>query len=281
MDDVRHELRQAAAAHQPDRARILARVQRGMLPPSATAPLDAHGARTARHRNRVALSWPRVVLTTLATAATLAVGGFAVGAVVRGHEPRQESAAGPGTPLPPSSPSPSPHTAGPGLPGRATTPPAATGRPAAPSTTPPHSPPSAVPPSGPHTEDGPLWADGSVDPHSNTFWAQSNITLKTRVPLTALSVELRIARTAGVHSTGSWRTLPADDFALAVREDGDRLVYRWTLKEGRTVPAGEHVFAGQYDHAAGGRDARADSYRVDARTADGRPAVWGDFAPSS
>ncbi|MCZ4119676.1 hypothetical protein [Streptomyces sp. H39-S7] len=284
MDEVRSQLRRAAAAHQPDRARMLARVQRGMFSSAATdtTALDPVGSRTARHRNRIALSWPKVALTTLATAATLAVGGFAVGAVVRSHEPRQGSAVGgPETPRSPSPAASSPRAAGPRQPGPSTPPPTGTGRPSAPSTGPGSGHPSAAPPSGPRTEDGPLWADGSVDPHSNSFWAQSNVTLKTRTTLTALSVELRIAQTGGVHNAGAWRTLPADDFALSVRADGDVLVYRWTLKAGRTVPAGQHVFAGQYDHTAGGRDARADSYRVNAVTADGKPAVWGHFARSS
>jgi hypothetical protein len=60
-------------------------------------------------------------------------------------------------------------------------------------------------------------------------------------------------------------------------------VYRWTLKPGRTVPAGKHVFAGQYNHAEGARDAGGDTYRAEART--GTPGaksatVWGDFAPA-
>lgn len=133
---------------------------------------------------------------------------------------------------------------------------------------------------GSRTQDGPLWADGSVDPHSNAFWAQSNVTLKTDQPLTALVVELRIALTEGVKDTGNWRTRPAADFDLAVRREGGFLVYRWTLAPGRTVPSGEHVFAGQYDHASGGRDAKDDTYRIDATAGAGESAaaVWGAFA---
>ncbi|MFD9479641.1 hypothetical protein [Streptomyces nojiriensis] len=80
--------------------------------------------------------------------------------------------------------------------------------------------------------------------------------------------------------TGGWRTRPAADFDLSARREGGFLVYRWTLKPGRTVPPGEHVFAGQYDHVAGGRDAKDDTYRIDA-TADAAKsgaAVWGGFA---
>ncbi|EFL31266.1 conserved hypothetical protein [Streptomyces viridochromogenes DSM 40736] len=128
------------------------------------------------------------------------------------------------------------------------------------------------------TEDGPLWSDGSVDPHSNDFWAQSNITLKTREELTALSVRLRVAQTGGVSDAGAWRSLPEQDFTLTVDERDGFLVYTWTLKEGRTVPAGEWVFAGQFDHARGGRDAGADRYTVTAAAGSDRLSVGGGFA---
>ncbi|GGY82407.1 hypothetical protein GCM10010300_27870 [Streptomyces olivaceoviridis] len=102
-----------------------------------------------------------------------------------------------------------------------------------------------------------------MDPHSNDFWAQSNLTLKTSGRLSSLTVELRIARTGGVRSTGAWRSLPEGDFGQSER----------------TVPAGEWVFAGQYDHERGGRDAGDDSY-VMTGVAGGRAcAVTGDFAP--
>ncbi|MYS25389.1 hypothetical protein GTW38_00265, partial [Streptomyces sp. SID7804] len=134
----------------------------------------------------------------------------------------------------------------------------------------------ARPPAG--VEDGPLWSDGSVDPHSNEFWAQSNVTLRTRTELTALTVRLRIEQTGGVSSTGAWRSLPEDDFALTVAERDGFLVYTWTLKEGRTVAPGEWVFAGQYNHERGGRDAGGDTYTATAAAGAARVAVGGDFA---
>ncbi|MEU6389866.1 hypothetical protein [Streptomyces sp. NPDC046939] len=124
-----------------------------------------------------------------------------------------------------------------------------------------------------------LWSEGTVDPGSNRYWAQSDITFKARRQLTALTLELRIAQTGGVADTGNWRSLPAEDFTVSVGERGGFLVYRWVLKNGRTVPAGQYVFAGQYNHADGDRDAGGDSYSVWGRTADGEQvAVSGDFA---
>jgi hypothetical protein len=123
-----------------------------------------------------------------------------------------------------------------------------------------------------------LWSDGSVDPHSNEFWAQSNVTLKTTKRLTSLTVRLRIRQTGGVESTGAWRSLPEDDFTTTTTERDGFLIYTWTLKQGRTVPAGEWVFAGQYNHDRGGRDAKDDDYAAAATAGSRRPSVAGDFA---
>ncbi|MFG2753481.1 hypothetical protein [Streptomyces xanthophaeus] len=245
-DELRDRLRESAQAHLPDRARMLARVERGT---AAAGPGAARGRTGARARTRTRpLAWPKTLLASLATAGTLAVSALAVVAVVHTPDPPHDPPAAAVAPSTSSAPS---------APG-----------------------PSAPPMQGSRTEDGPLWSDGSVDPHSNAYWAQSNVTLKAGQPLTALVVELRIALTEGVKDTGSWRTRPAADFDLSARREGGFLVYRWTLKPGRTVPPGEHVFAGQYDHAVGGRDAKDDTYRIDATAGPtaGAAAVWGDFA---
>lgn len=150
--------------------------------------------------------------------------------------------------------------------------------PPGPSATPPATPPAAPGPL--RAEDGPLWADGVVDPHSNAYWAQSEVTLRTSEPLSSLTVELRIALTGGVTSTGSWRSLPVRDFTVSVTEDGGHLVYRWALRAGRTVPAGTHTFAGQYNHAEGARDATGDYLTAHAVSSTGRRAsVGASFGP--
>ncbi|MFI0236905.1 hypothetical protein [Streptomyces sp. NPDC016845] len=123
-----------------------------------------------------------------------------------------------------------------------------------------------------------LWSKGTVDPGSNRYWAQSDITFKARQQLTDLTLELRVAQTGKVTDTGNWRSLPAEDFTVSVGERGGFLVYRWVLKNGRTVPAGQYVFAGQYNHAEGDRDAGGDSYSVWGRTVNGdQVTVSGDF----
>ncbi|KUL26746.1 anti-sigma factor [Streptomyces regalis] len=263
-DELRARLHEAAETHQPDRARILARIERGMA--------DSSGKTRADHRatRPPVYGWFRVVSATAAVAGVLAVGGYAVASAVKEDTPQQTVATSP-------TPTPSPDATS-----RAPVPPAPTSKDTQESrgtTNAPTQPPApAQPPAAKGEEDGPLWSDGSVDPHSNDFWAQSNLTLKTSDQLTALTVQLKVAQTGGVTSTGAWRSLPEDDFTLTVEEKDGFVVYTWVLKEGRTVRAGEWVFAGQYDHERGGRDAQNDSYAMTATAGGKQLSVAGDFA---
>ncbi|MDH6625364.1 hypothetical protein M2271_003175 [Streptomyces sp. LBL] len=276
-DELRARLHEAAGAHEPDPARILARIERGMTEQTRT---DDRATRPP------VFGWVRVVSATAAVACVLGVGGYAVASAVKEKAPARQTVAK----SPPPAPAPDATTGAPiwpveptdgtdGTKGTAGTPgsPQETGRP---STSPPRSPRStatAAPPAS-GTEDGPLWSDGSVDPHSNEFWAQSDITLKTTEKLTALTVELKVRQTGGVSSAGAWRSLPEGDFTATVTERDGFLVYTWVLRTGRTVWPGEWVFAGQYDHTRGGRDATNDGYSVTATASGEQLAVAGDFA---
>jgi hypothetical protein len=265
-EELRARLHEAAGAHEPDRERILARVERGMAGPAGS------GHRATRPP---VFGWMRVAGATAAVAGVLAVGGYAVASAVKEETaaPQQQDVATSPTPTP--SPEATSRAPAPPVDPTPSAPPERSESAPPPSRTPSTSvtgrPPAA-------TEDGPVWSDGSVDPHSNDFWAQSNITIKTRAELTALTVRLSVAQTGGVSDAGAWRSLPEQDFTLTVDERDGFLVYTWTLKEGRKVPAGEWVFAGQFDHERGGRDAGADRYAVTGAAGSERLSVGGGFA---
>ncbi|MFJ5994620.1 hypothetical protein [Streptomyces sp. NPDC092370] len=266
-EELRTRLHEAAGTHEPDRERMLARIERGMAGPAGS------GHRATRPP---VVGWMRVAGATAAVAGVLAVGGYAVASAVKEETaPRRQEVATSPTPAP--SPEATSRAPAP--------PPPEEPAPSSPSERHESGPPPSRTPGAPATErapataeDGPLWSDGSVDPHSNDFWAQSNITLKTGEQLTALSVRLKVAQTGGISDAGAWRSLPEEDFVLTVAERDGFLVYTWTLKKGRTVPAGEWVFAGQYGHARGGRDAGEDAYAVTATAGSRQLSVGGGFA---
>ncbi|RPE44908.1 hypothetical protein EDD90_8166 [Streptomyces sp. Ag109_O5-1] len=267
-DELRARLHEAAEAHEPDRARILARVERGMAPQAAR---PGHRATLP-----AVFGWVRVVSATAAVAAVLGVGGYAVASAVKDTHTEKTVAVSPtpsgtpdaATPAPSHSAAPPAHT-----PSKSASPKA--------SSAPSSSPTASATPTAPVAkgeQDGPLWSDGSVDPHSNDFWAQSDVTLKVSQQLTALTVQLKVAQTGGVSNTGAWRSLPETDFTQTVAEQDGFLVYTWTLKPDAKVVVGQWVFAGQYNHERGGRDAKDDSYTITG-SADGKQyTVTGDFA---
>lgn len=90
-DELRAKLHEAAEAHEPDRARILARVERGMSGASERRP-----RRAARGP---VLGWARVAGATAAVAGVLAVGGYWVAAAVQENSPPQQTVAVSPTPV--------------------------------------------------------------------------------------------------------------------------------------------------------------------------------------
>lgn len=259
-EEIARRLREAAEAHRPDRARMLARVQRGMAGPAV------------RHRARpFARSGTRVALAGLAATGILATGGLAVAAIVA-HTSPSATVTTPATPSPTAgSPHPTSARPTPVRPAPVTTP--GSSRP-----TPPATSPS---PTADESQSGPLWSAGSVDPRSTVYWTQSNLVLKTTQPLTSLTIEMRIVQTGGVKSTGTWQTLPSGDFTVTAQEAGGTLVYRWVLKPGLTVPAGSYEFAAQFNNGTGVRSAAGDGYRVAGQGSSGHStSVRGGFVPT-
>lgn len=250
-EQISRQLREAAEAHQPNRARMLARVDRGL----ANA--------TVRSSSGIGRSWSRATLAGVAAAGVLVTAGIAFAGIVRTGPPAETTTI-PAAPHSTSSTPPSPtHSAAP---------PVAQDKPTTPGTTNP--PPSTT---GSRLSDGPLSAKGSVDPNSHTFWTQDQLVLDVAQPLTKLTVQVHIAQTGGVQSSGQWQTAPGDDFTVTVQEIDGALVYRWELKPGRTVPAAQQIFAVQYNHTRGARDGKADRFGVLAAAAGRDYAVWGDF----
>jgi hypothetical protein len=247
--DAPERLRAAATAHQPNRERMLARVERGTQrrSPSAARGPRYHRPPPGDWRTRRAgqlphglPGWTRVAGAAVAVVVTLGGATVAVAWTADGPQGPPEAASSGG--------------------------PAADGDQDG-ATVGADEAPEAV------------HAVAEVDPSSNAYWSQSNVSVKTGVALTDFTIELRIAGAdeGGVRATGAWRTLPSGDFDLSVKTEGEELVFRWELRQGAEIPPGEHIFAGQYDHDRGPRDAGADSYRVEGTGDDGEVSLSGGF----
>jgi cytoskeletal protein RodZ len=237
---------------------MLVRIEQGMARSDGS-----HRARSVHRRKRT--SWLKVTLATLALVGVTGLGGLAVAAGMQQQAP-QPTTTTPAVVAPTgdtASATPSPRAS--------TAKPSATASPTASPT------PSRQPTTTAKTADGPIAASGTISQHSIIYWAQNNLTIDVAQPLTTLTVEVRIAQTAGVQYTGNWRTQPPDDFTFSVAPTDGFLVYRWTLKPGQTLPALQEIFAAQYDHKTGKRDASKDTFRVETTVAGHTFVVWGNF----
>ncbi|GAA4630438.1 hypothetical protein GCM10023196_055800 [Actinoallomurus vinaceus] len=233
---LRSALREEADAHEPDRGRIRARVDAAIRP---------HRARRSRFRPIAATAMAAAGVAVVAvTVVTWRPGGSDTSAVPAGHRSVQTD-----QPSPSASATASP-----------------TARAVRPSATPRAA--TSPPPTSRRTKPGTVAA--RLDPGSNPYWAQEDVTVTGDRPLTKLQVTVRVTRTEGVRATGSWSTLPGDDFVVTVGDEQGALVYRWVLRPGRSVPPGPHVFAAQYARSPRGHDAHDDRYTVTADDRDGR-----------
>ena len=235
---------------------MLVRIERGMA--------RSDGSDRVRSlRRRTQASWLKVSLATLAVASVTGLGGLAVAAGMqqRAPQPTTPVVAVPTGDTASATPSPRASTAKP---------------PATASPTPSRQPTTTA-----KTADGPIAARGTINRRSIIYWAQNDLTLDVAQPLTTLTVEVRIAQTGGVQYTNEWRTAPADDFTVSVAPADGFLVYRWTLKPGRTVAAVQQIFAAQYNHSPGKRDASKDTFRVETTVAGHTFVVWGNFPAGS
>lgn len=255
-DPVRSALRTAAAAHQPDRAAILARIRRGQVAGPAMTHRRGHRRTVVRAAGMAAVVSAMLGLTVAVTWATLSDGAT--------RTPVQAASA---------TAHPAPTAASNAAPGWASNredsirPPSAAHTSRAPAASPANS----------SFQQGFLWSNGAVDPRSIDNWAQSNVTLRNSQTVTALQVRVRIARTPYLSSTGSWSTLPVQDLATTVEQQPDALVYTFTLKPGARIAPGKYVFAVQYGHAVGGRNPSRDSYQATARADGAVVEVEGGF----
>ncbi|MEU8607463.1 hypothetical protein AB0C29_05620 [Actinoplanes sp. NPDC048791] len=148
-----------------------------------------------------------------------------------------------------------------------------TGTPSSPSVTTPSS-------SAPQTDrDGYLSSTGKIDPNTSDGWTQDSVTLKSTRKITALDVTVEVALTPGVVETGRWSTVSDDLLAISSSRTNKMLVFRFTLRPGKTLAPGEYTFAAQFNHTVGKHSPAEDSYEARI-TGDGKDAkVSGTFMP--
>jgi hypothetical protein len=278
-DHLRAALRAEAAAHQPDRDAMLARIT------TAAMRDTGHSRRPAGLAGR----GPRVRMAAVVAAVVTIFGGGGVGTwALAGADDRDEAAPAPATQpatTPPASSAPAPPAPSRSAPEPTSPAPSRTASPSRTAATSPTPAPSVTLTKGQpgltRPSQGPLWSDGSVDPDSGDTQGASVVTLKTTEELRSLEVVIRVARTGGLASRGGTKQTPGASVSTSVTEEPGAFLYRFTLAPADTLAPGAYTFTARYTFPPGGRDAGGDTYQAVATGADGAALdVYGNFFPA-
>ncbi|MEU4237379.1 hypothetical protein [Actinoplanes sp. NPDC026619] len=249
-DHLRDEMRQVLDSRRPDRTAMLNRIAANRAAETAAKP------------------WSRAVRLAgsgLAVLTVLGLGGVAKWAMADSHDPT------PAAPLPAvttsAAPSPSLVATAP-----ATRPVTSRPRTEEPTTQAPTPSASLVRghPGDTQAEKGTLWSDGSIEDSGNSV-----VTLRPGADLTELDLTVRVTLTPGVTSVGFEST--AGTVTATVTKQADAYLYRFTLKAGATLTAGEYKFTAKW--GGGERNAGDDTYEAYAMSVERkRIHIYGNFA---
>ncbi|GIF20410.1 hypothetical protein BJ973_001686 [Actinoplanes tereljensis] len=253
-DFLRDEMRQALDSRHPDRTAMLNRIA-------------ANRAEATRPRARVA----RLAGSALAVATVLGIGGVGKWALADSHDP---------TPAAPPAATATP-TPVPSVVATATAQPSreVTSRPRSAEPTDSTGPASAPAPSASlvrghpgdtQVEKGTLWSDGSIEDSGDSV-----VTLRAGADLTELDLTVRVTQTPGLSSLGFESS--ADTVTATVTKQADALLYRFTLRAGATLTAGEYKLTAKW--SGGDRNAADDTYEAYATSVERkRIHIYGNFA---
>ncbi len=271
---LRAALQQEADRHQPDRDAMFDRIIRTRAEPKP---------RLAALRLRPALAAAGVAVVVVASFAGIRLASSgddgpdneiaAPTPAATVSTPAPEPSVGLGEQTRPAAPGASSGT----LPNSTRTPSAQSS--ATPGSKSPRTPPSTGTSAPPRStdKDGFLTAKAGLNPNPNPNWSQSEVELTTTGTMTAFDVTITIRKTAGFSTPGMFSTVPKEMIAEeSYAEQGDKVVYRWRLKDGPSLSPGEYLFAAQYNHAEG-RKTTADTYAVTASAGPDRAEVEGTF----
>lgn len=239
-DTVRAQLREALAAHRPDRTAMLNKIA-------------ANRAEEPRPRGRTL----RLAGAALAVTTVLGLGGVVRWALAEEERPSASAPAAPATPSPSTAASPA-------------------GRPSAsvpprPRSTAPSPSPVRGHPGDTKVEKGSLRSEASLGDDGAT------VTLHAGADLTQLDLTVRVVRTGELAAGGTSNSAPDGAVSGTVERRADALLYRFTLRDGATLRAGTYDFTVRYTYEGNRRD---DTYEAYAFSVERKVIhVYGNFFP--
>jgi aryl-phospho-beta-D-glucosidase BglC (GH1 family)/fibronectin type 3 domain-containing protein len=116
-----------------------------------------------------------------------------------------------------------------------------------------------------------------VAPGTSPWWGQLDVLVSNTAPITSLTIEINVAKTAGLTYSGQYSNFWGGMLSMSRIEAADRIVYKYVLNPGQTVPAGSNwLAAAQFGGNGTPHPTSSDTYIVAvtsggvARTVSGR-----------
>jgi aryl-phospho-beta-D-glucosidase BglC (GH1 family) len=85
---------------------------------------------------------------------------------------------------------------------------------------------------------GTVSVSGRVAPGTSPWWGEVDVLLTNTAPMTALTIDITVAKTTGVTYSGQYNSYWGGAVSMSRTETASAIIYRYTLNPGQTVPAG-------------------------------------------
>lgn len=106
-------------------------------------------------------------------------------------------------------------------------------------------------------------AVGSLATASNQTWTEEDVNITLAQPVTQFRLIVRLTPSAGLTPDNYWSNHDITAFNVVLNSDTNGLVYTFTLKSGKSLPAGPFIIAVQFAHSRQ-RDASGDTFSLSA-----------------
>lgn len=112
---------------------------------------------------------------------------------------------------------------------------------------------------------GAVSAVGRVASGTSQWWGQLDVLVTNTAPMTALTIEITIAKTPGVRYSGQYNSFWGGVMSMSWSETASAVVYRFVLNPGQSVPAGTNwLAAAQFGGSGTVHPTSGDTYVVTA-----------------
>lgn len=106
-------------------------------------------------------------------------------------------------------------------------------------------------------------ASGSLASGTSPYWGEEDLHLVTTASLSALTITITVARTAGIAFAGQYTNLPGGALVATHSQGDDQLTFTYNLASGQTLPVGSSGLIGsQYSGNGTPHPTGGDTYTV-------------------